>query len=290
MLWCFNVAYVIIKVMVESPVGKQVAGKLLQVCSRKGGSVPGDDAATAQQAGGKKDAESSGKVLTISAEYTTKQWVVGGSVLICVLFTLMYATRVLDMLAFNVRPAVFISRGPFVAFMPDYFVVYVIAFTLGIYSGPASWNVLARLPSGYACWWLTIGGIWWVLAGWVPNVLLLNRMSMQFGIGPFLGSWLLRTFVEQSFCVVWSAGLIVLFRDAFNIQPKWLGRHIVNGAYGAYIIHPLMITLFARALMGLDAVAPSAVVNAALISPLVVVSAWLVAALVRAIPGLDRVL
>jgi hypothetical protein len=109
-------------------------------------------------------------------------------------------------------------------------------------------------------------------------------------MGPFMGSWLLRTFVEQSFCVIWSAGLLVLFREAFNIQPKWLGRQIINGAYGAYIIHPPIIILFARAVMGLDAIAPSAVINAAVISLPVVVCAWTVAAAVRAIPGFDRVL
>ncbi|KAF6252118.1 hypothetical protein COO60DRAFT_1628649 [Scenedesmus sp. NREL 46B-D3] len=261
MLWCFNVAYVIIKVAADSPAGKQVVGRLVQVCCRKGVVAPGDDDALAQQAEGKKDAASAGPGLG-AAEYTTKQWFAGGAVLTGVLFTLMYATRVLDMLAFNVRPAVFISRGPFVAFMPDYFVVYVVAFALGIHSGPASWNVLARLPSGYASWWLSIAGI----------------------------CWLLRTFVEQSFCVVWSAGLLVLFRDAFNVQPRWLGRHIINAAYGAYIIHPPVIILFARAVMGLDAVAPSAVINAAVISLPVVVCSWAVAAAVRAIPGFDRVL
>jgi hypothetical protein len=290
MLWCFNVAYVIIKVMVDSPIGKQVVGKLTQMCCRKGVIVPGDDAAAAAQQGdSKKEAGSAGKGAS-SAEYTTKQWLVGGAVLTMVLFTLMYATRVLDMLAFDLRPAVFVSQGPFVAFMPDYFVVYVVAFALGIYSGPSSWNVLARLPSGYACWWLSFSGIWWALAGWIPNVLLLSRMSLQFGMGPFMGSWMLRTFVEQSFCVVWSAGLLVLFRESFNVQPKWLGRQLINGAYGAYIIHPPIIILFARAVMGLDAIVPSAVVNAAVISLPVVVCAWAVAAAVRAIPGFDRVL
>ncbi|WIA20459.1 hypothetical protein OEZ85_004866 [Tetradesmus obliquus] len=288
MLWCFNVAYVIIKVMVDSAVGKKLLQAVCKACRK------GDDAAAAlpQQGNDKKEAAGSAAkpAAPSCVEYTTKQWLVGGAVLTFVLFVLMFATRVLDMLAFNLRPAVFVSQGPFVAFMPDYFVVYVVAFGLGIYSGPASWNVLARMPSGYAAWWLSISGIWWVLGGLIPNILLLRQMSLQFGMGAFMGSWMLRTFVEQSFCVVWSAGLLVLFREAFNIQPKWLGRQIINGAYGAYIIHPPIIILFARAVMGLDALAPSAVINAAVISLPVVVCAWAVAATVRAIPGFDRVL
>lgn len=270
MLWCFNVAYVILRV------GGDFVSKLV---SRKGDSSV---MAAPLNNSSKKD------VSVAKSEYTTRQWLIGGAALITVLFVLQFAVRVLDALRFNLRPGTFVARGPFVSFMPDYFVVYVVAFGLGTYSGPAGWDVLARLPSGKAYWFLACGGVWWTVLGWVPNVVLHSVMSMQYGVGPFVGTWFLRTFVEQSFAVVWSAGLLILFREAFNARPSWFGGQVIGAAYGAYIFHYLFISLFARAFMAV--LAPSAVINAACIAGPVVVSSFTVAAAVRAIPGMNRIL
>jgi hypothetical protein len=113
-------------------------------------------------------------------------------------------------------------------------------------------------------------------------------MSMQRGTAAYVLTWLLRTFVEQSFAVVWSVGLLVVFRQAYNVKPNWVGRQYINGAYGAYLVHPVIIILFARALMPFPF--PSAVVNAVAISPPTLIMAWVVACLLRAIPGADKVL
>lgn len=225
-----------------------------------------------------------------NTEYTARQWVIGGAIIILILTSLAYATRVLDFMVWKLKPAEFVRIPPLVAFMPDFFVVYVVAFGLGIFSGPAGWNVLARLPSGYAPWFLVLGGVWWLQAGWVVNVALFSYMSGQRGIVLFCLTNLVRTFVEQSFCVVWSAGLLILFRQAFNVKPNWFGGQIIGAAYGTYIVHQVMITIFARIVMPIAAAFTSHLLTAAVISGPVVFSAWGVAIALRFLPGAKRVL
>jgi glucan biosynthesis protein C len=267
MLWCFNVAYVILQLI---------------------GSIPAIQALTERLTDRLPRAPSGASLPTLAAalgEYTRRQTLIGAGAVTGALTLLQYATRMLDAFAFDVKPASFISRGPFVAFMPDFLVVYILAFALGIYATPRALNLL---PHGWSAWCLSVSGVWWLLAGWVPNITLHSVLSMQAGSGPFAAAWLLRTFVEQSFCVFWSLGLICLFRDALNARPNAFGKQIIGAAYGAYLVHPVMILFFARAAMGLAA--PSFVVNAVVIGAPVVVTAWAVAIALKAIPGADRVL
>jgi hypothetical protein len=173
--------------------------------------------------------------------------------------------------------------------MPDYFCVYVVGFTLGIFSGPSAWNVLPRLPASWAGWLLCFGGVWWTLAGFLLNVTLRNFTNPAlFPASTFLAAWALRSFTEQAFAVVWSVGLLILFREAFNVRPRWLGQRIITGAYGAYLVHMPLVMVLARALMALPL--PSAVLNSTAIMLPAVLGAWLVACALRAIPGADRVL
>jgi hypothetical protein len=275
MLWCFNVAYVVLVILLQ-PVTNAVQrrrSRHLRRCDRDS-----DDGSTQQLP----------KVDSGLCYYSRKQWMMWGAIIIMVLFALQYATRMLDMFVFKFKPGTFIKHGPFVSFMPDYLAVYVVAFGLGTFSGPSHWNVLVRLPKDMAWWWLGVAGIWWVQAGWLPNVVLNSAMAMKLGEGAFAASWLLRTFVEQSFCVVWSAGLLVLFRESFNMKPSKVWLHIVNAAYGAYIVHPLVIALFTRAIAPI-AFATS-VCSAVAISGPVVITTWVIAIAARAFPWADRVL
>jgi hypothetical protein len=220
--------------------------------------------------------------------FTTAEMVKYCSMLTVSFFVTCYSARMLDTFVFNIRPMQFVQRGPFVSFMPDYLPVYLGAFALGVFSGPSGWDVLARLPDAWGSWSLCTAGIWWVLGGWLLNTVLHSWMSMQRGATAYALMWIMRTFVEQSFAVVWSVGLLVVFRQAFNTNPNWVGRQYVNGAYGAYLVHPVIIILFARALMPFPF--PSAVVNAVAISPPTLVVSWVLACLLRAIPGADKIL
>lgn len=225
-----------------------------------------------------------------TAEYSTRQWVTGGAAVIAALTIFCYSARLLTYKVWHLQPAEFYRLSPVVAFMPDFFVVYIIAFGLGVCSGPSRWNVLARLPSGYATWWLGLGGVWWLQAGWLINIALFPYMAGQRGFTAFCLSNLLRTFVEQSFCVVWSAGLLVLFRQAYNVKPNRLGLQIIGAAYGAYIVHQIFIAIYARAFMPVAVAFTSHVLTAACIAAPVLFSAWLFAIALRALPGAKRVL
>lgn len=207
------------------------------------------------------------------------------------LSTLSYAVRLFDWLIFDLRPQQFVQRGPFVSFMPDYTVVYAVAFGMGAHSGPRRWNVLARLPSAATAWLLACGGMVWLLLGWLPGVALFALLAGQRGVAAGLGMWAFRTVVEQAFAVTWSAGLLLLFRDAFNAPPKgWLGRAAINGAYGAYIIHPMLVTLLAWGTMSAARALPSSVVTATILLLPVTIGSWALAVCLRLLPGADRVL
>lgn len=265
MLWCFNVAYALLKASSNIQC-------LALPCWLKGSS----SSQTLPQRN------------RFQQEFSNREMIQHGGVLTAILFVLCFAARMLDRFVFGVNPLQFVQRGPFVSFMPDLFPTYVVAFALGIYSGPASWNVLARLPDKWGSWGLWVGGCWWLWAGWLLNLALRPAMVMQRGVVGFVLSWALRTFVEQSFCVVWSIGLLVVFRMAYNVKPGLIGTRLVTGAYGAYLVHPVVLILFARVLMAYSL--PSAVVNAAVIALPSVVTSWLLAIMLRMLPGADHVL
>eukprot|EP00878_Enallax_costatus_P008625 GHUV01009018.1.p1 GENE.GHUV01009018.1~~GHUV01009018.1.p1 ORF type:complete len:183 (+),score=18.88 GHUV01009018.1:306-854(+) len=87
----------------------------------------------------------------------------------------------------------------------------------------------------------------------------------------------------MAWAVVWYVGLVILFRDHVNIMHNRFWRKVVGAAYGVYIIHPLFIVLFAKALMPFQS--NSYVINALAIGPMVVVA---IAA--KQSPGVDWVL
>jgi hypothetical protein len=275
MLWCFNVAYVILACAAASRAGAAVLRRLGCCCCGAGAAVADEAAKPAPR-----------------PRYTARQALGGSAALIAVLFLTCYGVRMLDLFAFNIQPSIFVQRGPFVQFMPDYLPVYIVAFSLGVFAGPKSpfsstADLLVRLPRwGAAC--LAVGGVWWLQAGWLPNVVMHAMFANQKGSAVFAGSWVLRTFVEQSFCVVWSAGLLMAFRDGLNLRPNVFGEIINGAAYAAFLLHPVIIPLYAAAIMGFTF--PSMVVNACAISAPVVITAWLLGAGLKAIPGAHRIL
>jgi len=273
MLWWFNVAYVVlfhIVALVQKLMAKKQAG---------------------EQGTGAAGSERLPITRRLRArEFSLKECLMWGGIFTSACFTLMYSTRVLDFMVWKLRPAQFFTRGPFVAFMPDFFPVYALAFGVGTFSGPSKWDLLPRLPKDW-CWWcLCIGGVFWTLCGFLVNVSLGPVADPKTKEGLFFFYWAIRTFVEQSFAVVWSVGILVLFRDNFNVKPTWLGRQIIGGAYGAYLVHMPTLMVFARAFMPLAAMWPTYVIAAVAISLPSVFTSWLIACLLRAIPGADNIL
>lgn len=266
MLWCLNAAYVVLKLASS---WEWLQFPIFGLCTSSSNQrLPQNGKGT--------------------VFFTNREMIRHCGILTAILFSVCYATRVLDKFIFGLNPLAFYQRGPFVSFMPDLFPTYVVAFALGIYSGPSAWNVLARLPDNWGSWSLWVGGCWWLWCGWLLNITLRPAMVMQKGVIGWILSWMLRTFVEQSFCVIWSVGLLVVFRLAYNVKPGKFGTLFISGAYGAYLVHPVILILFARAIMIYSF--PSAVVNAAIISLPSVVTSWLLAVVLRMIPGAHHVL
>jgi hypothetical protein len=70
--------------------------------------------------------------------------------------------------------------------------------------------------------------------------------------------------------------------------PGAFGRQAIAGAYGAYVVHPLFISLWAWAFLHVPFATLAG--TAIAISPLVVASSWGLTALVRLVPITRRVL
>lgn len=171
---------------------------------------------------------------------------------------------------------------------------YIVAFWLGIRAGRTP-GALERVPPGFgrgcllvAAAWLGAGtGLAWALAGrdWIP-VLSAGGYTWQGG-RPGAGFQLFFALFEQSFAVLWSLGLLALFRARCNRPAGGVGAVVVGAAYGAYIVHPLFLVLSDRALHGSQLPAGA---KAALATPLVLALSWAAAALARAVPGAAGVL
>jgi len=183
--------------------------------------------------------------------------------------------------------------APLVIFRPSWFGPNAISFILGIQA--MKHNMLRRLPARMTFWCLGAAVFWWPLGNMMPRYIdtpYRPKSSGLWGVhpvaGPMVGYVLYMSFAAWAFAVVWGLGMLLLFREWFNGPPGKFGRQVIAGAYGAYIIHPLLIPLWAWAFKGLRFWTLAG--NAIAVSPLVVLSSWVFTALVRCIPGTQRVL
>jgi hypothetical protein len=142
-------------------------------------------------------------------------------------------------------------------------------------------------------WCLTAAALWWPTGCLLSEYLNLPyRPDLLWGKYPISGALvahvLYQKFASWAFAVVWGTGMLLLFRELFNHAPDRLGKQLIAGAYGAYIIHPLFIPLWGWALRAVPFLTLAG--NAIAVSPLVVISSWGFTAAVRCIPGTQRVL
>ena len=178
-----------------------------------------------------------------------------------------------------------------IIFMPSFLAQYVIAYALGVLAYHT--NALHRIPAYIGFRSIATAAIWW-LARFVIHFAGGRTLTALWGTAPISGSavayvfWY--TFSEQAFAVMWSTGLIVVFRELFNEPPGRMGALVISTAYAAYILQPLTIALYGWALY--RAVFYSRVVSAAALALLVVPSTWMLGAVIKGIPHIpiDRVL
>lgn len=234
-------------------------------------------------------------------------------------------SALLTALVFATRLATYSYLGPlefwfpsrFVVFMPAYFGQYVACFVLGVVV--YHHRALQRFPTGGAYIVLAGAMIWWCELGFVVQCAGGKKLYDQWGTQPV--SWIVvlymlyHTFVEQSFGVVWSIGLIILFKkETGNTSTAWpvshgnaasciaaapaaaqpasgehkLVRAVTGAAYSAFVIHTLFIAVYGSAFRHFAW--PTTAVNAAAVFLPVLVSSWLAAMALKQVPGCNHVL
>lgn len=204
-----------------------------------------------------------------------------GAALLASLFALNGGVRLIPGVGLS-----FWLRVPFMNFMPGYAPGYILCFCLGVRAQGA--DALRRLPShmGYISMGISLL-LYPVLAVFVLGPLYLGFSPTA---GGSVGVTYLVTYTlwEAAFGLTWAFGLLVIFRQHVNRKPGRLGAVIIGAAYTVYVIHPLVIVIWFRALIGVVGV--SWLLMAFVASALAVPSCWVVGAAIKAVPGAGRVL
>jgi len=166
-----------------------------------------------------------------------------------------------------------------------FFAQYVLLFIAGLHAYRHGW--LQRIPHRFGMRWLALslgGGA----VTWFAILVIATRMHWQthsFDGGLHWQSAVLCGW-ESFFCVGLCLGLIVLFRDRFNAQGR-LVQFLSDNAFAVYVFHPPVVIAASLALRGFQAppVAKFAIVSAA-----ATVITFSLAAALRRVPVLNRVL
>jgi glucans biosynthesis protein C len=161
---------------------------------------------------------------------------------------------------------------------PAYLPQYAALFTVGLIATRRGW--LAGLSG-------TVGRVGFAIATVAAVALVLVLVSTGDAILG-RGTWpsLVTAICEQALAVGLVLGLLVLFRERLDHQGsrrRFLSAH----AYAVYVIHPVVLVALGYALGGVQA---PAVAKFALLAVLAVPLCWVMALLVRALPGARKVL
>ena len=169
-------------------------------------------------------------------------------------------------------------------FQLPFFPQYIAAFIIGIYAAQNNW--FDDIPSrvGKTC---AIAAL--LLVAVQPVFVYLIRNSPS-GLSQVTGGLHLQAVFfalwEQMAGVMIITGLLFIFSRWFNTQGS-VARAMAGDSYTVYIIHPVILILLAIALAGF-ALPPLA--KFAVVLPLAICSSFLLSHLIRAIPGVKRVL
>lgn len=163
------------------------------------------------------------------------------------------------------------------------FAQYIALFVAGLIAYRLGW--LAALPEKTGRSWLIVGALLILLF----PVLAIGTGALEDNT-PFKGGWHWQAFVsaawESFVCVSMCVGAIYAFRRWANRQGN-LARFLSRNAYAAYLIHEPVIVALAMVLSG---VMLYPLLKFALVSLVAVPLCFALSALIRKIPGTDRVL
>ncbi len=170
-------------------------------------------------------------------------------------------------------------------FQFPYFPQYIVMFILGVQAYRRQW--LTRLSTRLGRTSLIVAAVFIVIL--FPALVVLGG-AMDGNVSPFAGGlhWqaLALALWEQSLGVMLTAGLLVLFRERFNAHNR-LSQAASANSFATYVLHTpvlIVLTLMVRE------VHLYPLLKFAVVAAFVVPACFLTAALIRQIPGVQRVL
>ena len=169
-------------------------------------------------------------------------------------------------------------------FQLPFFPQYITAFIIGIYAAQNNWLDDIPARAGKAC---AVAALFLVAVQPLFTYLILNSPP---GLSQVMGghNWqaVFYAFWEQMAGVMIITGLLWVFSRWFNTQGS-VTRAMAGDSYTVYIIHPIILILLAIALAGF---ALPSLAKFTLVLPLAICLSFLLAHLIRALPGVKRVL
>lgn len=170
-------------------------------------------------------------------------------------------------------------------FQFPFFTQYIALFIIGIEAARNRWLDDIPVRTGNACARAAL----LLAAGTVIFVCLM--LGSPGGIGPALGGSLywqavFYAFLEQMTGVMIIGALLFVFSTRFNAQGP-VTRAMAGDSYTVYVFHPLVVILLALAMAGVAIPSPA---KFAIVLPLAIACSFTLAHLIRAVPGVNRVL
>jgi len=166
-----------------------------------------------------------------------------------------------------------------------FFSQYALLFLAGLHAYRHGW--LERIPHRFGMRWLAISVVGGA-AVWFAILAVAVRMQWQtksFDGGLHWQSAVLSTW-ESFFCVGVCLGLIVVFREHFNTQGRFV-RYLSDNAFAVYVFHPPVVIGTALALRAFSA---PPVAKFVIVSAIATVVTFSAASVLRQVPVLKRIL
>jgi glucan biosynthesis protein C len=161
---------------------------------------------------------------------------------------------------------------------------YIAYFVVGIFAYRRNWLAGVRIAQSKLWTWVAVG-----LVLSYPVIVVLSG-ALEKGVEEFKGGFTWQSALysvwEQFLCLAIIVALLVWFRERFNRQGG-LAEAMGADTYAVYFIHPAVIIPLAYALSGIVLVG---LVKWVLVAPLALALCFLVAHLIRKLPGLRSVL
>lgn len=184
----------------------------------------------------------------------------------------------------NLPQSMWVLHG--IQFQPAYLPQYVTAFVLGLaaYSAP---DGLARLPRGSGSVAAVAAAVLAVCGAVIMSMFKGSNFGKELQADPSDTYVAVFTVWEQLYATTMWVAMLVSFRVGLNKQGGKAGAAVTGAAYAVYVVHVPVLTAYGVAFAS---VAWHAAAKCALVTPLVVLSSWLIGMLLKQLPGVKHVL